>query len=95
MANKVLKAAWFATVLPGLMERNSTMMASLGSVINDNLVEFTVHMNKMGILIIWKCIATSCITFEMEIVLDLREWMNYELHEINGECNSQRKAALS
>jgi len=56
MANKVLKAAWFATLLPGLMERNSigyattkiTMMASLGSVINDNLVEFTVHMNKMG-----------------------------------------------
>jgi hypothetical protein len=38
------------------MERNSigyattkiTMIASLGSVINDNLVEFTVHMNKMG-----------------------------------------------
>jgi hypothetical protein len=56
MANKVLKAARFATLLPGLMERNSigyattkiTMIASLGSVINDNLVEFTVHMNKMG-----------------------------------------------
>lgn len=31
------------------------MMASLGSVINENLVEFTVHVDKMGILIVWKC----------------------------------------